>query len=52
MAAIRYYVIREGDKLSGLAIKFYGDASKWRMLGDTNNITDPRKLRVGMRIRY
>ena len=43
-------VIREGDSLWGLAAKEYGDASKWKVIADANNIDNPRVLKTGRQI--
>jgi hypothetical protein len=48
----KYYTVKRGDTLSGIAIKLYRDASKWRKLADRNNIKNPKKLRVGQRLKY
>lgn len=49
---VRYYTFKKGDTLYSLAIKFYGDASKWRRLADMNNIKNPRTIPVGKKIKY
>lgn len=41
------YVVEPGDYPSAIAKKFYGDASKYPLIMSANNLTDPRKLRVG-----
>lgn len=43
-------VIREGDSLWALAAKEYGDASKWKIIADANNIDNPRILEAGTQI--
>ncbi|MEM1354766.1 MAG: LysM peptidoglycan-binding domain-containing protein [Planctomycetota bacterium] len=45
--------VKDGDTLSGLAAKHLGSAGRWRELMDTNTdvLTEPRQLRVGMRLR-
>lgn len=49
--AIRYYTYRKGDTLSKLAVKFYHDASKWKRIADANKIKDPKKIKVGQRLK-
>src|SRR5690606_2116569 len=48
----RYYTVKKGDTLSGIAYKLYGDTSKWRALADRNNIKDPKKLQIGKKLKY
>jgi nucleoid-associated protein YgaU len=43
----RSYTIQRGDTLSGIAAKLYGSPAEWRRLATANDITDPRRLRVG-----
>lgn len=43
----RKYTIRDGDNLSNIAHRIYGDASKWRKLAEANGIENPRSLVVG-----
>lgn len=40
------YVIKQGDTLSKIAARadVYGDASKWKLIAQANNIRDPKKL--------
>lgn len=45
------YVVKAGDTLSGIAAKVYDDASEWRRIADKNGIRDPRKLRVGQKLK-
>lgn len=39
--------VRSGDTLSGIALRVYGNASRWPEIANANNITDPTTLRVG-----
>ena len=45
------YTVLEGDHLQGIAIKIYGDESKWRILYDENkdrlNLKTPNNIQVG-----
>lgn len=43
----RQYTVQEGDTLSGIAYRIYGDASKWRKLAEANGIVNPRALVPG-----
>jgi nucleoid-associated protein YgaU len=50
--AQRTYVIKRGDLLWNLAIKFYGDGTKWKIIHDANKkiIPNPTLLPVGKEI--
>lgn len=50
--APRYYIFKKGDTLYKLAIKWYGDSSRWRELADKNGIKDVRKIPVGKKLKY
>lgn len=39
----KIYRVKKGDTLSKIAKKFYGEASKWKLIADANNIRDRRK---------
>ena len=45
------YTVLEGDHLQGIAMKIYGDESKWRILYDENkdrlNLKTPNNIQVG-----
>lgn len=50
-AAVRTYIVLEGDTFYSIAAKLYGDGNKWRTLYDANKSTvknDPKRLRTGM----
>lgn len=46
------YEIRQGDSLSAIAQRFYGDATKWRTIHEANRdvISDPDKIYPGQKI--
>ncbi|MEN6479567.1 MAG: peptidoglycan-binding protein [Anaerolineales bacterium] len=46
-AAYRTHLVLAGDRLDLLAFDAYGDATKWRLLAEANQITDPLHLRSG-----
>ena len=48
---IELYTVQKGDTLSGIAKKYYGKAKLWPRIADSNNISDPRKIRVGMQLK-
>ncbi|HEV3472353.1 MAG TPA: LysM peptidoglycan-binding domain-containing protein, partial [Actinomycetota bacterium] len=41
------YIVKSGDTLAGIAIKFYGDASLDDLIAEANGIEDPQSLRPG-----
>ena len=48
----RTYVIKRGDFLWNLAVKFYGDGSKWKIIHEANKrvIPNPTLLPIGKKI--
>lgn len=50
-ASGKTYRIKSGDTLSRIAVRFLGDAGRWREIARLNNIRDPRRLKVGAKIR-
>ena len=48
-----HYVVGEGETLSSIASKVYGDGSRWQRIYDANRDTmaDPDRVEVGMRLR-
>ncbi|MBD0259738.1 MAG: LysM peptidoglycan-binding domain-containing protein [Cytophagales bacterium] len=44
------YTVKEGDWLSKIAGRYYGDVHKWSRIYDANRdqISDPDKIRPGM----
>jgi LysM repeat protein len=49
---IHYYKVKKGDNITRIAIRVYGNAASWRRLADLNNLKNPKKLKVGQRLRY
>lgn len=49
----KWYVVKEGDTLQKIAARkdVYGDAKSWREIAKANKIRDPKKLKVGARLR-
>ncbi|MEZ4237270.1 MAG: LysM domain-containing protein [Myxococcota bacterium] len=45
------HVVEAGDMLSTIAQRYYGDASRWRLLVSANPGLDPSALRVGQHLR-
>jgi hypothetical protein len=46
----RTYIVKNGDTLRGLAIKFYGDPSLVDLIAQANNITDPTLVHQGTKL--
>ena len=46
----RRYTVEAGDTLARIALKFYGNPNKWRLIAHRNKIDDPRKLKPGTRL--
>jgi nucleoid-associated protein YgaU len=51
-ARLYAYVVKPGDTLSAIALRFYGDASRWRLIFESNRrrLRRPSDLRAGMRL--
>jgi LysM repeat protein len=47
-----WYTVQAGDTLSGIALKFYGDASRdsYMKIARANNIANPDLIRVGQKL--
>jgi serine/threonine protein phosphatase PrpC len=41
------YTVKSGDMLMNISKKFYGDESKYKLIMEANNITDPNKIKIG-----
>ncbi|GAB4531793.1 MAG: hypothetical protein Kow0063_11490 [Anaerolineae bacterium] len=41
------YVVKPGDTLGAIARQFYGNAARYTLIAEANNITDPRRIWVG-----
>jgi hypothetical protein len=46
-----FYVVKKGDTLQSIAAHVYGDANKWERIAEANKIKNPRKLKVGDRLK-
>jgi TP901 family phage tail tape measure protein len=46
----RYHTIQKGDTLWDLAVKYYGDGTKWRKIQSANNGINPYKLQIGKKL--
>ncbi len=43
----KVWVVREGETLSWIAYKEYGDPNQWRFIAETNNLDNPLDLHPG-----
>ncbi len=46
-ANLQFHTFIATDSLSGIAQKYYGDLSLWRLIAKRNNIEDIRQIEVG-----
>lgn len=44
------YVVQEDDSLWTIAAKWFGDATRWQEIADTNPAINPDRLRVGQKL--
>ncbi|MGY2893726.1 BON domain-containing protein [Deinococcus sp. UYEF24] len=45
------YTVKGGDSLSAIALKYFGDASKYRDIAHYNNMSNPDDIKAGQQIR-
>jgi nucleoid-associated protein YgaU len=38
------HIVKRGDRLSNIAAQVYGDPTLWRVIAETNRLSDPRHL--------
>jgi len=50
-ARARTHVVGAGESLRKIALEYYGDAKKWRVIYEANlsRIMDPKKIQVGQK---
>ena len=46
---MKTYTIKKGDTLGKIAKRFYGNSSKYKIIAEVNNISNPDKIKVGQR---
>jgi nucleoid-associated protein YgaU len=44
------YTVQPGDNLSKISKRYYGDANKYPVIAQANNLADPDKIRVGQEL--
>lgn len=47
----RTVTVKKGDTLFELAVKYLGSGPRWKEIAKLNKISDPRKLKVGQKLR-
>lgn len=47
----RTYIVKRGDTLSKISIKYYGTADKWRKIADANKLKNPNKISIGQKLK-
>jgi len=41
------YTVKDGDTMSSIAIRWFGDELKWHLIAKANPLVDPSRLRIG-----
>lgn len=44
------YIVKSGDTLAAIAIKFYGDSTLDDLIAEANDITDPTSIKPGQKL--
>ena len=48
---LRTYVVKKGDTLPNIAANLLGDYKRWREIATLNSIRDPKKIKVGDKLK-
>lgn len=43
----KYYTVRQGDSITSIAHKFYGEPLYWFIIADANNLINPMDINEG-----
>lgn len=46
----RTYIVKSGDTLAGIAVRFYGDSTLDDVIAEANDITDPTSITPGQKL--
>jgi LysM repeat protein len=49
--SVRYHVVRRGDTLWDLAVRYYRNGTLWRRIADANRLRNPNLIYPGQRLR-
>jgi nucleoid-associated protein YgaU len=49
-ARMRVHTFKAGETISGLAFRYYGDSSSWRLIADYNHLPDVRRIEPGTQL--
>lgn len=41
------YTVKKGDTLGSISKKFFGTTTKWKLIAETNNISNPASIKIG-----
>ncbi len=47
----RIYTVQDGDTMSSIATRWFGDEQKWHLIAKANPLVDPSRLRIGQTLR-
>jgi len=47
----RVHVVKKGDTLGKIALKYLGSARKWKQIAKLNKIRDPKRIKIGQRLK-
>lgn len=45
------YIVQQGEGLSAIAEKVYGDPNMWTVIAEANNLTSPNQIEIGMKLK-
>jgi hypothetical protein len=47
---LKTHIVQAGERIDWIAAQAYGDASHWRLIAETNQLTHPMRLREGQQL--
>jgi len=51
MARAGEYTVKSGDTMSSIALAWFGEARRWKLIAQENPLVDPNKLKIGQKLR-